>query len=112
MSVWCAGFRDQDICRIDVPVQYAAAVHIRHRSGQLDPKPNQLISGQRLRRLSQVRATNILQDDRRGIARRLHQLDHPRHPAESLQYRRLVVQSLRSVRSQRLLANDSAAGKE
>jgi hypothetical protein len=104
--------REHDVRGSDVPVHHASPVHPRHRPGQRRRKPDQVIHRQWLRHAGQARATNVLQHDRPGVARRRQQLRHPYDTAQALEHRQLVLQAPLRVRSQRLLAHGRATGQE
>ena len=101
-----------DVRRRDVAVHHTPAVHLRDRPGQVHRKPDQVIDGQRLRQLDRARAADVDQHDRARIRRRVRQLRDPRRAAQPLEHRQLVLQPPLRVRSQRLLADDRAAGEE
>ena len=100
-----------DVRRGDVAMHHAAAVHPRHRPGQLHRQLDQLVDGQRLRQLGQARAAGVLQHDRARVRRRVHQLRDPADAAQPLEDRQFVPQPPLRVRSQRLLADDRAPGR-
>ena len=111
-QAWSPLAGDHDVGRRDVAVHDTPAVHLRDRPGHVRRKPDEVIDGQRLRQLDRACVAGVDQHDGARIRRRVRQLRDPHRAAQALEHRQFVLQPPLRVRSQRLLADDRAAGEE
>ena len=74
-----------DVCRADVAMHHAAAMHVGHRSGQLLRHTDQIVYRKWLDHLRQAFSATIRERDRPWIGRFIEQLGHAHRPAQPLE---------------------------